>query len=59
MAKTAQVVAHVEPAVRQALDELARADGRTLSTYAERLLLAHLAKKKRVPQKAKGSKPRP
>jgi hypothetical protein len=59
MAKTAQVVAHVEPAIRQALEELARTDGRTLSTYAERLLLAHLAKKKKLPAKARVAKVRP
>ncbi len=58
MAKTAQVVAHVEPAIRQALEELARTDGRTLSTYTERLLLAHLAKKKKLPAKAKPGKVR-
>jgi hypothetical protein len=58
MAKTAQVVAHVEPSVRRALEELARNDGRTLSTYAERLLVAHLAKKKRGPQKVSSPKNR-
>lgn len=52
MAKTAQIVAHVEPAVRKALEELARNDGRTLSTYTERLLVAHLVKKKRTLQKS-------
>lgn len=51
MSKDAQVVAHVEHSVRDALKELAREDGRKLSAYVERLLIAHIAKKRRGPRK--------
>lgn len=53
MAKDAQVVAHVEKSVRQSLEHLAKADGRTLSAYVERLLIAHLGKRKPAAAKAK------
>jgi hypothetical protein len=60
MAKDAQVVAHVERAVKQALEELAQEDGRRLSSYVERLLLRHLQEKKRLQgAKRKASKERP
>jgi hypothetical protein len=49
MAKDAQIVAHVERVVRDAFEELAREDGRKISAYAERVLLAHLEKKGRMP----------
>lgn len=51
MAKDAQVVAHVERSVREALEALARDDGRKLSAYVERLLVAHLEKKRRAPMR--------
>jgi predicted transcriptional regulator len=35
----------VTPAVKAALEELAKADGRTLSQYIERVLLIHLSDK--------------
>lgn len=53
MAKTAQIVAHVERSVRDSFEELAKADGRTLSAYVERLLIAHLGKRKPAAAKAK------
>jgi hypothetical protein len=49
MPKDSQITAHVPAAVKSALEGLAREDGRPLSTYVERLLLAHLTKKKRLP----------
>ncbi len=59
MAKDAQVVAHVERAVKDALEELARENGRRVSSYIERLLLRHLQEKKRLPAaKPKGSRNR-
>lgn len=59
MAKDAQVVAHVERAVKTALEDLAREDGRKVSSYVERLLLRHLQEKNRLPAaKLKASKKR-
>lgn len=54
MSKDAKVVAHVEKPVLQELKSLAKADGRTLSAYVERLLIAHLGKRP-----AKTRKPKP
>jgi hypothetical protein len=51
MSKDAKVVAHVEKSVLQDLKGLAKTDGRTLSAYVERLLMAHLDKRR--PAKAK------
>lgn len=42
MARTAAVSVRVEPAVKAALEQAARADDRTLAQYVERLLVAHL-----------------
>jgi hypothetical protein len=50
MAKDAQIVAHVERAIKNALEELAHEDGRRLSSYIERLLVKHLEQKKRLPK---------
>jgi hypothetical protein len=44
MAKDHQVVAHVEAHVRKALEQLASKDGRTISSYLERLIVSHLMK---------------
>jgi len=51
MARTAPITAHVEPDLKAALERLAKDDGRTLSQYVERLLIAHL-------EAAAGTKPR-
>jgi hypothetical protein len=60
MPKDAQVVAHVERHVREALESLARDDGRKLSAYVERLLISHLEKKRRLPvRKAASTRSRP
>lgn len=42
MARTAPITAHVEPKTKAAFEKLAKDDGRTLSQYVERLLIAHL-----------------
>ena len=42
MARTAPITAHVEPGTKAAFEKLAKDDGRTLSQYVERLLIAHL-----------------
>ena len=51
MPKDTQIVAHVEKPVRQALQALAREDGRSLSAYVERVLVEYLEKKRRLPTK--------
>lgn len=43
MPRTAPITAHVEPDIKAAFERLAKDDGRTLSQYVERLLIAHLA----------------
>jgi hypothetical protein len=58
VAKNAQVVAHVERSVREALEQLARENDRSLSQYVERILQKHLEKRKRVPVKTRAAKPR-
>jgi len=55
MAKDAQIVAHVEKPVREALEELAQEDGRKLSSYVERVLIKHLKQKRRLPSPTKSS----
>jgi hypothetical protein len=50
MAKDCQIVVHVERAVRDAFVALATEDGRKVSAYAERVLVAHLERKKRMPE---------
>lgn len=42
MARTAAVSVRVEPAVKAALEQAAKSDGRTMAQYLERLLIAHL-----------------
>lgn len=42
MARSTPITAHVRPEIRQAVERLARQDGRTISQYVERLLIAHL-----------------
>lgn len=60
MPRTVHVTAHVDPAIKAALQQLADEDGRPLSTYVERLLHRHLDQKKRLPTGAsKIVKPRP
>ena len=49
MARTAAITTRVEPPVKSAFKALAKEDGRTLGQYVERLLLAHLDEKKRLP----------
>jgi hypothetical protein len=58
MAKDCQIVAHVERSVRDAFAQLARGDGRKVSAYVERVLIAHLKKKRRMPG-PDASKPKP
>lgn len=41
MAKTAAISIRVEPAFKEALEEEARKDGRTLASYVERVLALH------------------
>lgn len=42
MPRTAPITVHVEPATKAAFERLAKDEGRTLSQYVERLLIAHL-----------------
>ena len=51
MARNAQVVAHVELSVKEALAALAQDNERSLSQYAELILLKHLQQKGRLPTK--------
>ncbi len=44
MPKTAAISVRVEPALKEALEEAARRDERTLAQYVERVLAAHLRK---------------
>lgn len=44
MVRTAAVSIRVEPSVKEALEKLAREDGRSLASYVERILLNHIAK---------------
>jgi hypothetical protein len=46
MARKVAFTAHVDLAVKKAIEELAKKDGRSASQYVERLLLAHTASKK-------------
>jgi hypothetical protein len=47
--KDAKVVAHVERAVKDALEQLAQEDGRKLSSYVDRVLVRYLQQKGRLP----------
>jgi hypothetical protein len=42
MVRSAAVSLRVEPDVKDALEAAARADGRTMAQYVERLLVSHL-----------------
>jgi hypothetical protein len=46
MARKVVLPARVDPAVKGAIEELAKKDGRSAGQYVERVLLAHLASKK-------------
>jgi Ribbon-helix-helix protein, copG family len=43
MAKNAAISVRVDPALKAQVEEAARADGRTVSQYVERLLVLHLS----------------
>lgn len=45
MARAAAISVRVEDIVKEAVERLATADGRTVSQYVERLLVAHLKDK--------------
>ena len=42
MVRSAAIGIRVEPAVKEALEKAARDDGRTVASYLERLIIAHL-----------------
>lgn len=42
MARTASIGIRVEPELKEAIEDAAKADGRTVAQYIERLLIAHL-----------------
>jgi hypothetical protein len=42
MARVAAISVRVEPAVKAAVEQAAKSDGRTVAQYVERLLVAHL-----------------
>ncbi len=42
MGKTAMLAMRVEPAVKEAIEKAAKADGRSVAQYVERILSAHL-----------------
>ena len=48
------VVSRVDAAIKAALEQLAKEDGRSLSGYVERLLIAHLKAKGRLATKKPG-----
>lgn len=47
MVRTAALSIRVEPAVKEALEQAAKEDGRTLAGYIERVLIAHLKEQQR------------
>ena len=53
MARTAPISLRVEDGTKAALEAAAKADGRTLAAYVERVLLMHIAELSRR-EKAKG-----
>jgi antitoxin component of RelBE/YafQ-DinJ toxin-antitoxin module len=59
MARNAAITTRVDPAIKAAIEQLADADGRTLSQYLERVLVQHLAQKKRLPTAKPYRAPRP
>jgi predicted transcriptional regulator len=46
MARKLALTARVDSAVKKAVEELAKKDGRSAGQYVERVLVAHLAAKK-------------
>ena len=46
MMRKAAVTARVEPAIKKAIEKLARGDGRSVGQYVERILLSHLESKR-------------
>jgi hypothetical protein len=57
MPRTAAVSLRVEPAVKQALEEAAYSDERTVAQYVERLILAHLRERGLLPEGSKEVRP--
>jgi antitoxin component of RelBE/YafQ-DinJ toxin-antitoxin module len=51
MQKTAVVNVRVDPEVKAALEDAARADGRTVSNYVERILVRHLVDHGLIPER--------
>ncbi|MFZ5791445.1 MAG: hypothetical protein ACOY3L_12175 [Pseudomonadota bacterium] len=51
MARDAAITARVERAIKEALVKLAKEDGRSDSQYLERLIIAHLKEKGRLPKR--------
>jgi len=49
--------AHVDPAIKRAIEELAKKDGRSASQYVERVLSAYLASKKPAVKRLPRSRP--
>tara|TARA_R100000365_G_C2730726_1_gene61041 strand:+ start:749 stop:895 length:147 start_codon:yes stop_codon:yes gene_type:complete len=42
MVKTSAITFRTEPEIKEALEKAAKADGRTVASYVERLVIAHL-----------------
>jgi hypothetical protein len=59
MARTANIGMRVEPALKDALEEAAAADHRSVASYIERLIIAHLTAEGYLNKEAKpaGKKP--
>lgn len=45
MVRSAGFTVRVEPEIKEALEKLAKDDGRTLAAYVERLIISHLSSK--------------
>lgn len=56
--RDAAITARVESSVKAALAALAKEDGRSESQYLERLILAHLKKKGRLPNQGSSDQDR-
>lgn len=56
MARKVVLPARVDPAVKKAIEELAKKDGRSAGQYVERVLVAHLAAKKTVSKRRHDNK---
>lgn len=53
MARDAAVSVRIDPDIKAALEQVAEADGRTVSSYVERLIKAHLEEMRPEPARAK------